>query len=301
MPGIGGTGKGNFEMEKKYFQKPSVYVGEVNIRVTDLQKSIRFYRDIFGFKILSESERKVVFSANGKTPLLTLEQPEGVAPKAGRTAGLYHFAILLPTREDLSSFLQHLIKQQGYNIRLGASDHYVSEALYFDDPDGNGIEVAHDRHSSEWNWNGDTVEMATVPLDAEGLLKETDKQWEGVPEDTLMGHIHLHVSDLQETENFYVNGLGFNIVTRYPGALFASTNGYHHHLGLNVWNGVGAPKAPKISAGLNWFSLVFPDEATLQTAAEKLTNLGAKVTVENGVHIVEDPAGNTIHLRVEQR
>lgn len=285
-------------MEKKFFQKPTTFVGEVNINVTNLQKSLDFYQRVFGFEILEQEQTKAVLSADGKRPLLILEQPEGVSPKAGRTTGLYHFAILLPRRADLANFLKHLVQTEGPNLRLGASDHFVSEALYFDDPDGNGIEVAVDRDSSVWDWNEGLVDMGTVALDANGLVEESDKDWDGIPKDTVMGHIHLHVADLDASENFYVNGLGFDIVTRYPGALFASTGGYHHHLGLNVWNGVGAPAPAKNTVGLNWFTLVFADDATRKQKIETLQNVGAEVVAENDYYVTKDPAGNTIQLRV---
>ncbi|MEN2768940.1 VOC family protein [Ornithinibacillus xuwenensis] len=287
-------------MEKKFFQKPTTYVGEVNINVSNIIHSLDFYQRVFGFKILEQTERKVILSADGERPLLTLEQPEDVMPKKGRTTGLYHFAILLPTRADLASFLKHLIQTEGHSLRLGASDHDVSEALYFDDPDGNGIEVACDRSSSKWGWNEGIVTMGTTALDANDLLAETDQAWEGIPNDTVMGHIHLHVADLDETETFYVNGLGFDIVTRYHGALFASTGGYHHHLGLNVWNGVGAPPAAENSVGLNWFTLVFADHMTRDKQMKQLGEIGANVIEEDDYYVVNDPAGNTIRFVVEE-
>ncbi|RLL41284.1 VOC family protein [Oceanobacillus piezotolerans] len=285
-------------MEKKFFEKPSIYVGQVNLNVTNLERSLAFYRDFMGFKVLEESNRKAVLTADGKTPLITLEQPDNVTSKQGRTTGLYHMAILLPSRADLAAFLKHLIQATNGQMRLGASDHYVSEALYFDDPDGNGIEIARDRHSSEWEWTGDQVSMATVALDGDGLLAETDEPWKGMPENTLMGHIHLHVADLEKTENFYVNGLGFDVVTRFPGALFTSTNGYHHHIGLNVWNGVGAPKPAENSVGMNWFTLIFPDEAARAEQMRKLEGIGATVTEYMNDFVVEDPSGNKIVLSI---
>lgn len=285
-------------MEKKFFEKPSIYVGQVNINVTNLERSITYYRDFMGFKVIEQTNDKAVLSADGKTPLLTLEQPADVLPKEGRSTGLYHFAILLPTRVDLSAFLQHIIKATGGQMRLGASDHYVSEALYFDDPDGNGIEIAHDRPASEWKWADGIVDMATVALDGDSLVAETDEAWKGMPEDTLMGHIHLHVADLDKTETFYGDGLGFNVVTRLPGALFTSTNGYHHHIGLNTWNGVGAKAPAKNSVGLNWFTLVFPDAATRGEIIEQLKQVGATVKKEQDYYVTEDPSGNVIQLRV---
>ncbi|MFD1851702.1 VOC family protein [Oceanobacillus bengalensis] len=285
-------------MEKKFFEKPTIYVGDVSINVTNLQKSLTFYIDFMGFKVLEQQNNRAVLTADGKTALLTLEQPDDVAPKQGRTTGLYHFAILLPTRGDLSAFLKHLIQASGGQMRLGASDHYVSEALYFDDPDGNGIEIAHDKPSSEWNWSDGQVDMATVALDGDGLLAETNEEWKGMPEDTVMGHIHLHVADLNKTEGFYVNGLGFNVVTRFPGALFTSHNGYHHHIGLNVWNGENAPAPTANSVGLNWFTLMFPDEETRAKTIDQLKEVGANVVKENADYITQDPSGNTIYLKV---
>ena len=155
---------------ENFHQKPITFVGEVSINVMELDNAITFYQEIIGFQVLEQTERKAVLTTDGKTPLLTLEQPANVIPKEGRTSGLYHFALLLPTRADLSVFLRHLL-QTGY--RFGASDHYVSEALYISDPDGNGIEVYWDRPSSEWTWSNGEVAMATEPLDGESLLAES--------------------------------------------------------------------------------------------------------------------------------
>lgn len=285
-------------MEKKFFQKPTIYVGEVMINVTDLERSLEFYRDFLGFSVLEESDSKVKLTADGKKTLLTLYRPDDVKPKAPRTTGLYHFAILLPTRSDLAELLQHIAEKSGGNMRLGASDHFVSEALYFDDPDGNGIEIAHDRDSSTWEWNGDKVNMATVALDAQGLLADAEGLWEGMPEETVMGHIHLHVADIEESRNFYVNGIGYDIVTEMPSALFASHNGYHHHIGMNVWNGVGAPRPHDNSVGLNWFTLVFPDETVREETVARVRNLNAPVREADGYYFVDDPSGNTIRFVV---
>jgi catechol 2,3-dioxygenase len=287
-------------MEKKFFEKPATYVGEVNINVTNLKNSLAFYQDFMGFSVLEETSGRAVLTADGKKPILTLEQPKDVTPKERGTTGLYHFAILLPSRKDLGTFLKHLIQTKGHEIRLGASDHFVSEALYFDDPDGNGIEIACDRPSSQWNWNGNIVDMGTVQMDGEGVLGEAEDKWEGMPEDTLMGHIHLHVANLKETENFYVNGLGFNIVTRYPGALFTSTHDYHHHIGLNVWNGEGAKAPSKNSVGLNWFTLIFPDYEARERVVRQVEDMQVSVIKENDHYIACDPSGNTIRFEIKE-
>ncbi|WP_233567920.1 VOC family protein [Cohnella faecalis] len=162
----------------KFHQSPNVFVGEIRIKVMELDRAVSFYETIIGLKVLERSAGSAVLTADGKSPLVTLEQPKDVIPLAGRHSGLYHFALLLPTRADLAVFLRHLI-QTGYPF--GAADHYVSEALYITDPDGNGIEVYGDRPSSVWKWENDFVEMATLQLDARGILEESSEPWNGLP------------------------------------------------------------------------------------------------------------------------
>jgi catechol 2,3-dioxygenase len=278
---------------EKFHQEPNIFVGEVNIKVKNLDHSLDFYQNIMGFQVLEKAGRKAVLTTDGKTALVTLEQPEGVVAKIARTSGLYHFAILLPSRADLSVFLRHMV-QTGYP--LGAADHYVSEALYLNDPDGNGIEVYRDRPSAEWDWNNGLVEMATEELDGNGILAESDAEWSGLPAGTLMGHIHLHVADLKKAEQFYTKGLGFEIVSYYPQAAFLSTGGYHHHIAINTWQGEGAATPPINSVGLNWYSLVFPDEAARENAIKQLKQLGALITEEADFFITSDPSGNQIRL-----
>ncbi|RDU34875.1 glyoxalase [Neobacillus piezotolerans] len=278
----------------KFHRPPNTFIGNVHIKVQDLGRSLEFYKRIIGFDVLEQSGMKAVLGS-GKKPILTLEQPENAVPKQPRTAGLYHFALLLPSRFELGKFLRHIL-ELGYPI--GAADHLVSEAIYLDDPDGNGIEIYTDRPSSVWKWAGNEVEMATNQIDAQGILAEAGQsKWEGMPAETIMGHIHLHVSDLTETRKFYGEGLGFDLVSRYPQALFMSTGGYHHHLGLNTWNGVGAPPAAANSAGLKQFSIMFPGEEKRNKAVGKLENLGFPVS-ENWT--VKDPSGNEIHLGVHE-
>ncbi|MGG3564901.1 VOC family protein [Neobacillus rhizosphaerae] len=279
----------------EFHRKPNVYVGEVNIKVKNLENSVAFYQTIIGLKVLETAEGRVVLTADGSKPLVTLEQPEDVISKADRTTGLYHFAILLPTRADLSVFLRHLL-EAGYP--LGAADHYVSEALYLNDPDGNGIEVYRDRPADEWTWKNGMVDMATEQLDAQGILTESDAQWKGLPAETLMGHIHLHVADLQKTEEFYTKGLGFERVATYPQAVFLSTGNYHHHIAINTWQGVGAPTPPRNSVGLNWYTLVFPEASVRETAVKQLQQIGAPVKKEQDYYLTNDPAGNQIRLLV---
>lgn len=282
----------------RFHHKPISFVDHLDINIMDLQRSLEFYVDLLGFRLLEKSDRRAVLTADGRTPLVTLHQPESVVAKHPRTTGLYHFAILLPSRVDLANALL-LLHRNSYPIQ-GASDHLVSEALYLADPDGNGIEFYVDRPAASWRWNGDEVKMATIPLDIEELLfQEGVGEWQGLPADTLMGHIHLHVSELKRTEEFYTKGLGLDVVCRYGSqALFVSSGRYHHHIGLNTWNGLGAPAPAKNSVGLRKFSLVLPDEETRQQVIAQLEAFGARVRKEEGIYLTQDPSGNRVELKI---
>lgn len=281
-----------------FHREPNVFVSHVHLKVADLQRSLLFYQQIIGFQVIEQTEKKAILSADGKTPLVTIEQPENIRPKQPRTTGLYHFALLLPSRSDLAKVIEHFIKI-GYPLQ-GASDHLVSEALYLADPDGNGIEIYADRPASTWKWNSDEVVMSTDRLDIESILAEGDgKPWNGLPAATLMGHVHLHISELHKAEEFYCKGLGFDIVTRYGGqALFISTGRYHHHIGLNTWNGVGAPAPSEDSVGLKNYTLVYPNEEAREHTVANLNKLGAAIIQENGQLMTEDPSGNRIILSI---
>ena len=282
----------------KFQSYPNTYVGQVHIKVTDLQKSLAFYQEIVGFDVLETDGQKAILTADGRSPLLVIEQPDLPEPKQPRTTGLYHFALLLPERKDLAKTLIHLL-QSHYPLE-GAADHFVSEALYLSDPDGNGIEIYTDRPDDTWKWEKGEVDMGTVALDAQGLVKEDDgKPWTGLPEETVMGHIHLHVANLAETEHFYLQGLGFERVLQYgEQALFISTGKYHHHIGLNTWNGAGAPSPSENSAGLKSFTLILPSDRALKETAERLEQMGVNLKWEAGQIITRDPSGNVILLSV---
>ncbi|TAA72604.1 VOC family protein [Planococcus salinarum] len=281
-----------------FHQKPVTYTDEVGLKVLNLEEMKKFYQEILGFQVISETESMVQLGTDGKS-LIRLTAVDGLEPKSERYAGLYHFAVLLPSRKDLGKVLLHL-HQQG--LRLGSSDHLVSEALYLSDPEGNGIEIYRDRDPEEWSWNKGEVAMAVDPLDAEGLLEEaglSGESWSGMPSGTVMGHVHLHVSNLDEAENFYTDGLGFEVVTSMGGqALFLADRKYHHHIGLNVWNGVGVPPLPEQTAGLDFYTLVFADEAKRSQVAERLRSLGAEVTEAADHWETRDPSGNKIRLAV---
>lgn len=281
-----------------FHRKPTTFVSHVNIKVQNLVRSIQFYQEIIGFQILEQTSTTAKLTADGRTNILSLEQPEHVISKQGRTTGLYHFALLLPEKKDLANIVVHLSEK---GIRFGSSDHLVSEALYLHDPDGNEIEIYIDREPSEWKWSGEEVAMAVDPLDFERLLENRvpGQSWQGLPERTLMGHIHLHVAELKKTEKFYVKGLGFDVVNRFGSqALFLSTGNYHHHIGVNTWNGVGAPKPSENSVGMESYTIVLPHEEARKKTVANLQSIGVTVLEQDGRLITYDPSGNRIELAV---
>lgn len=281
-----------------FHTKPTTFIGNVIIKVGNLDRSIDFYTNILGFEILKRNDNEVKLTVDGKSSFLTLIEPDDVLAKRRGTTGLYHFALLLPSKKDLANIVIHLSK---HNVYFGASDHLVSEALYLQDPDGNEIEIYRDRDASKWTWSNDQVDMATIPLDFERLLKHAtpNEPWDKLPAKTVMGHIHLHVAELEETERFYVEGLGMDLVLRFGGqALFLSYGNYHHHVGVNTWNGVGAPRPPLNGVGLESYTLVFNDEEARAEVITSLKNIGAIVEEENGDYVSYDPSGNKIVLAV---
>ncbi|WP_153731523.1 VOC family protein [Sporosarcina obsidiansis] len=282
----------------EFHSAPKTFVGHVNIIVEDLERSLMFYQEILGFDVMERSATTAKLTADGTTSFLSLQQPEHVIRKQGRTTGLYHFAILLPKRSDLADVVIRLMKK---GIPFGSADHLVSEAVYLNDPDGNGIEIYIDRAPSEWIWQGEEVQMTVDPLDIENLVERggLESSWKGMAKGAVMGHIHLHVAELEKTEEFYVKGLGFDVVNRYGGqALFLSTGKYHHHIAVNTWNGPGAPTPPPHSVGLHSFTLVYPNEEVRSQVVADLQRLGASVRKEEPHFITCDPSGHCVILAI---
>jgi catechol 2,3-dioxygenase len=217
---------------------------------------VLFYRDVLGFHESHRDGRTAVLGPDGGRPLIELHENTDAIAKPGRTTGLYHFAILVPSRAALGRSLRRLAEQRW--PMTGASDHLVSEALYLNDPDGLGIEIYRDRPRAEWTVRNGQIMMATDPLDLPSLLDEpgADSPWRGLEAGTVMGHVHLHVPSLDTAEDFYCRKIGFEATVRgYPGALFVAAGGYHHHLGLNTWAGAGAPPPPEHAVGLRSFTI----------------------------------------------
>lgn len=271
-------------------------LGAVRLQVADLERSQRYYAEVLG---LSEVE-----SVGGATSLATeegrvlvelSERPGAVpVPRRGRL-GLYHFALLLPDRHTLGSFLAHLAS---LGIRPGMSDHSVSEAIYLTDPDGLGIEVYSDRPRSSWRLVGRELHMTTEPLDVEAVLGQAGPRWERMPAGSVVGHVHLFVGDLEQASAFYHRALGLDrMVWSYPGALFLAAGGYHHHLGTNTWAAGAAPAGPDDARLLEW-RVIVPGRADVQAAGRSVEEAGYAVEWEAGEEewSATDPWGTRVRV-----
>jgi catechol 2,3-dioxygenase len=291
---------------------PDTHIGHTHLQVSSLDKTRPFYVDLLGFKpihITEEPDHRFLYlSANGEHPphIIISERP-GAKPAPPNTTGLFHLAIRLPGRKALAQLFQHLITSN-YPFQ-GFSDHGVSEALYLADPEGNGLELYRDRPRNQWPTDGDLIAMRTDPLDVRDLLAEAQDQpttWAGIHPQTDIGHVHLKVSDLSESEDFYHGVLGLDVTQRtYPGALFFSAGGYHHHIGTNTWASQGGSPPPESSIGLLSFSLRFAsgDAWTKLIARIQDSNIEIKKWIDDG-HLLsaltKDPFGNGLQLSVDK-
>jgi catechol 2,3-dioxygenase len=271
-------------------------LGSVSLRVRDLHAASAFYTDVLGLEIIhAEGELETLGIAD--VPIIHLHGASDADPRSPQTTGLYHFAILLPSRRDLAAFYKHLVSSKA---KLhGFADHLVSEALYFEDLEGNGIEVYADRPRDQWQYDGSQIRMATLPLDVERLMAESMQPWSGIPEGTSLGHVHLHVSHLDQAIQFYQDTIGFDMVGAFGDqAAFLSVGGYHHHIGINTWIGEGAPGPTKGTAGLHWFSILITSEQQLQAIRVRLENAGAEAEIDGDKLTTADPSGNGVRLIV---
>jgi catechol 2,3-dioxygenase len=280
----------------KYHQPPIGYVSKVSLKVLDLNKSVDFYRNIVKMSVMNQNETQADLSANGKDVLLTLNQLENGSKKLPRTTGLYHFALLLPNRKELGKILNHFIQHQV--ALLGASNHGISEAIYLSDPEGNGIEIASDTEPETWKWKHGQLDVFADngPMDVKAVLNASQSElFEKLPSDTIIGHIHLHGSELKNIRTFYEKGLGMDVVIDLPRqALFFSYGKYHHHLAVNVWNGIGAMTPPSYSAGLMNFELRLPNDLSLHHIESNFKNLEIPYFITEKGIAVSDPSGNNI-------
>jgi catechol 2,3-dioxygenase len=278
---------------------PGTSMGAVRLTVADLDGVRDFYRDAIGLAELPPRDGVVRLGA-GDRAIVELVGEADAPPRPRGTSGLFHLAILVPSRPDLARALQR-VAEAGWRLS-GASDHLVSEALYLSDPEGNGIELYRDRPREEWPVRDGVLQMDTLPLDLDGVLGELRREdaTAAMPPGTRMGHVHLNVGDLTAAEAFYSGALGFDVIVRhYPGALFVSAGGYHHHLGLNTWAGEGAPPPPPGTRGLRQFEIVLPNAASLAAEEDRLREGGFEPSREGDRVRVSDPSGNVVVLTAE--
>ncbi len=273
-------------------------IGTVYLRVADLEATLGFYRDILGFHAVQLDPATVALETEDGARLVVLQEHAGAIRPPRRSSGLYHLAILMPTRRDLAAIIQQLVAQR-YPIG-GASDHGVSEAFYLDDPEGNGIEIYADRPRETWPMAGSQVQMGSEQINLESLFAELENHqepWGTMPAGTTIGHVHLKVSDMAASRQFYADVLGFDVMQEnYPGALFVSAGGYHHHIGMNTWTSRGADAPSADATGLDRYSLQVPSQDDLTTIATRLVELGQESTTPaDGILQITDPDG----IRVE--
>lgn len=271
-------------------------LGRVALEVADLTRSLAYYQGAIGLAVLDRSDGVAHLGGEGGPPLLELRERPGARamPRLGRL-GLYHFAILLPTRADLGRFIAHLGRLGAY---AGMSDHWVSESVYLNDPDGLGIEVYADRPRSSWQHRGRELLMSTEPLDVEAVVAEGSGEiWKGAPAGTVLGHVHLHVGSLEGASAFYHQAVGFDeVVWSYPGALFLSAGGYHHHLGTNVWAKGAAPARDGDARLVEW-EILLPSKEDAAAALASVARAGGPVEETPTGGLASDPWGVGVRFR----
>ena len=274
----------------------AAHVGRVRLQIADLDRSIAYYESVVGLRVLERSANVAMLGPHDDDRVLVeLHAKPGIRAVARRgNIGLYHFAILLPDRAALGRFVAHLAAIGQY---AGMSDHLVSEAVYLTDPDGLGIEVYADRPRETWRPIDGQLAMASNPLDVPGVIAAAGgASWDGAPAGTVIGHVHLYVRDIDQAAAFYHAGLGFDkIVWSYPGALFMSAGGYHHHLGTNTW-AAGAPSATDDDARMIEWEIVMPSAPSISAAAASLESGGYDVTRDGDDALARDPWGIQLRL-----
>lgn len=274
----------------KFQIAPATTVGVVTLGVADLAMMKRYYNEIIGLDLLENAGNTAVLGVDS-SPIVRLEaRPNGKQYK--NAVGLYHLAILLPSREALGQWLKHYIEKSGRMVD-GAGDHFVSEALYLSDPEGNGIEIYRDRPRDTWQFAPDgTVVMGTVAVDLPAVIGAADPApFSGMPTGTTLGHVHLQVNNIPETTRFYQDVIGLDYMVGMPTATFLSAGGYHHHLGANTWHSANASKPPEGSLGLINFTLLLPNTNAKSALLANLDKSDVPIQNSEAGESVEDPSG----------
>ena len=273
-----------------------IHISAVGVAVRDLERLTAYYRDTLGLTVQAHT-RQVAILGVGDVALLELIHRPDATPDDPHEAGLYHTAFLMPTRADLARWIVHASKTR---VPItGASDHDVSEAIYLDDPEGNGVEVYSDRPRERWRRDGKLIFQKTDPLDIDAIIREIDPTtatYAGAPEGLRIGHIHLRVGSVARAEAFYGDTLGFDVTRRRTGATFLSSGGYHHHVAANVWHSNGAGIRNGQRSGLNWFAMEIKDEQTLGGVKKGLEAAGVTIGAISGGFAAADPWGTSIRF-----
>ena len=274
---------------------PATRLGAVELTVSDLDRSAAFYEEAIGLQTHRREDGRATLGAGGDDLLVLVEEPG--ARRAGRHAGLYHFALLHPSRQELARAGARLARTR--TPIQGASDHGISEAIYLPDPDGNGIELAADRPKAEWP-DLSVMSGGPDPLDLNALVESVadEAPHDSVAPETTVGHIHLHVGDLEASTRFYVDVVGFDVMTHLPSAVFVAAGGYHHHVGFNTWRGPGVPPAPDGTVGLRHYTVVLENEAELDALRDRARAAGAEVDEKAEGPVLRDPSENALLFRV---
>ena len=278
-----------------FASRTPLHIGTVGLVARNLDLLTDYYKNLLGLTVQERTLKLAKLGVNGVT-LIEIEHRPDAKPDDQRTAGLYHTAFLMPTRQDHARWILHIAKNR---VPItGASDHGVSEAFYLDDPEGNGIEVYNDRPQDKWQRQDGLIVMATKQLDIEAILREVEPAatYPAAPEGLRIGHIHLRVGDVEQAEQFYRGAVGLDLTRRRGGATFMSSGGYHHHVGANVWHSEGATARDPERAGLAWFSMEARDGAALEAATSRLKAAHAAVTpIPSGVETA-DPWGTRVRF-----
>ncbi|MDT0164623.1 VOC family protein [Actinotalea sp. AC32] len=273
-------------------------VDAVTLHVGDLAGQTAYYQRALGLTTVAERAGGVVLGRRG-VPVVELVHTPGLPQPSRRQAGLFHTAVLFETEADLAAAVLTASRDPRSQF-VGSADHLVSQAFYFTDPEGNGIELYHDRDRSQWAWDGGMVRMATDHLDPRRFLEEhlNEVSVDGITDAAAqVGHVHLQVGDVASARRFYVDALGFEVTCEYPGALFVAAGGYHHHLAVNVWNSQGAgPRASTL--GLGAVRITVPTRDELDAAADRLRHRGLAVADDGAELRTEDPWRNAVTLAV---
>lgn len=274
-------------------------MGAVHLTVSDLERSIRFYERSIGLAVIDVERDRATLGAAGE-PLVALVEEIGALPVPGST-GLFHMALRVPQRADLAAWLVNAARER---VPLsGMSDHFVSEAIYLQDPDDHGIEVYADRPRELWE--GRVGEMGTEALNVGSLLRELGDDpesatFDGLPAGTDMGHVHLRVAEVEPTVGFYRDVLGLELMLRFGRqAAFHAAGGYHHHIGANTWMSAGGAPAPDGAAALRHATVLVPDATELDRVTGRASDAGVEVRPADGGVLVRDPSGNALLLAAE--